>query len=162
MKPKTLCAVAVFVALGAAALAAQSKADPRIAKQLDKLGMTYTTTKSGNYSVVYDRDGGRKQTVYIMSKTETYGALEIREIWSNAGSFDAEPEAETMLELLTENDTEKIGAWNVEASDDGTYLAYFSIKAPVYLRDKDLSSALEFASTVADKMEAKLFDRDED
>ena len=52
--------------------------------------------------------------------------------------------------------------WNVEASDDGTFLAYFSIKVPVYLRDKDLSSALEFASTVADKMEAKLFGRDED
>jgi len=121
----------------------------------------YTTTKSGNYSIDFSRDGDRQQTVYIMSKTETYGGIEIREIWSNAGTFDAEPTAKVMLELLSENDTEKIGAWNVETSDDGSYLAYFSIKVPSYVKDKDLSDLLEFASNVADEMEAKLFNVDE-
>lgn len=123
--------------------------------------MKYTTTKSGNYSIDFSRDGDRQQTVYIMSKTETYGGIEIREIWSNAGTFDAEPTAKVMLELLSENDTEKIGAWNVETSDDGSYLAYFSIKVPSYVKDKDLSDLLEFASNVADEMEAKLFNVDE-
>ena len=123
--------------------------------------MKYTTTKSGNYSIDFSRDGDRQQTVYIMSKTETYGGIEIREIWSNAGTFDAEPTAKVMLELLSENDTEKIGAWNVETSDDGSYLAYFSIKVPSYVKDKDLSDLLEFASNVADEMEAKLFNADD-
>ena len=161
MKGKTLCLIAAFALAGGIALCAQNKPDPRIAKQLDKLGVKYTTTKSGNYSIEFDKDGDRKQTVYIMSKTETYRGIEIREIWSNAGSFDTEPTAKDMLELLSDNDTEKIGAWNVETSDDGSYLAYFSIKVPSYLKDKDLSDFLEFASNVADEMEAKLFNADD-
>ncbi len=161
MKGKTLCLIAAFALAGGIALSAQNKADPRIGKQLDKVGVKYTTTKSGNYSIDFSRDGDRQQTVYIMSKTETYGGIEIREIWSNAGTFDAEPTAKVMLELLSENDTEKIGAWNVETSDDGSYLAYFSIKVPSYVKDKDLSDLLEFASNVADEMEAKLFNVDE-
>jgi len=161
MKGKTLCLIAVMALAGGIALSAENTPDPRLAKQLDKLGVKYTTTKSGNYSIEFDKDDGRKQTAYVMSKTETYRGIEIREIWSNAGTFEAEPSAKDMLELLSDNDTEKIGAWNVETSDDGSYLAYFSIKVPVYLKDKDLSDFLEFASNVADEMEAKLFNVDE-
>jgi hypothetical protein len=161
MKGKMLCLSAALALAGAAAFAADGKADARVAKQLDKLGLQYTTTSSGNYSIEKDIKGDRKQTVFIMSKTETYGGLEIREIWSNAGSFDTEVPADTMLELLNDNNTEKIGAWSVEQSDDGGYLVFFSLKVPVYLRDKDLSDMLDFASTVADEMELKLFNVDD-
>jgi len=102
-------------------------------------------------------DGGRTQTVYIMSKTESYGDLEIREIWSNAGNFPADPTADQMKQLLDDTSSEKIGAWNIEASDNGSVLAYFSIKVPGYLRDKDLADMIDFAATVADAMKAKLF-----
>jgi hypothetical protein len=147
--------------LAGSALAAADKADARVSRQLDKLGIKYSTTDSNNFSIERDLDGGRSQTVYIMSTTQTYGALEIREIWSNAGSLDEEPSADTMLELLEDNNTEKIGAWNVEASDDGSYLVYFSIKVPAYLKDKDFSDMIDFAGTVADEMEANLFDTDD-
>jgi hypothetical protein len=160
MKGKILSLTAALLVAGTALFAADA-ADARVSRQLDKLGLAYTTTESNNFSLQQSLGGGRTQTVYIMSKTATYGGLEIREIWSNAGSFEAEPSAESMLELLEDNNTEKIGAWNVEASDDGSYLVYFSIKIPTYLRDKDLSSMIDFAATVADEMEAKLFNADE-
>jgi hypothetical protein len=55
-----------------------------------------------------------------------------------------------------------MGAWNLEADDDGCYLAYFAIRVPVYLKDSDLSSMLEFAAAVADEMAASLFGPDYD
>jgi hypothetical protein len=163
MSGKYLClSISLALALAAGAgLGAEGKPDSRVAKQLDRAELKYETTGSGNFSIVQELEGGREQTVYIMSKTETYGALEIREIWTNAGSFEEEPSPESMMELLGDNDIEKIGAWNLEASDDGSYLAYFAIKVPVYLRDKDFLDMLEFAATVGDEMEAKLFDADD-
>ncbi len=161
MNRKLLCLSAAIAFTAAAAFAADGTVDARLGKQLDKLGLHYTTTKSGNYSLQQDLDGNRTQTVYIMSKTETYGGLEIREIWSNAGNFDAVPSSDQMSQLLEDNNTEKIGAWNLEASDDGSYLVYFSIKIPVYLKDKDLSDMIDFAATVGDGMEAKLFNTDD-
>lgn len=158
---KVLCLSAAFALAAGAAFPADAKADPRVAHQLDNLGVSYTATKAGNFSIEKDQDGGRTQTVYIMSKTETYGGLEIREVWSNAGSFEAEPSTEDMLKLLEDNNTEKIGAWSLESSDDGSYLAYFSIKVPTYIKDDDLGETLDFAATVADKMEASLFDTDD-
>jgi len=154
--------MALSAALAAgAALGAPASADARIAKQLDRLGLEYTTTSSGNYSIVYNLDADRKQTVYVMSKTETYGGLEIREIWSNAGEFQGDPSVSDLTQLLQSNGTEKIGAWSLEDADDGAQLAYFSIKVPTYLKDKDFADMLEFTAQVGDEMEAKLFDTDE-
>jgi hypothetical protein len=143
--------------LAGVSLSADGVADARVAKQLDRLSIAYTTTSESNYSIDKDMDGGRTQTVYIMSKTESYGDLEIREIWSNAGNFPADPTADQMKQLLDDTSSEKIGAWNIEASDNGSVLAYFSIKVPGYLRDKDLADMIDFAATVADAMKAKLF-----
>jgi hypothetical protein len=159
MTGKILSLSAALILAGAS-LAADGNADARVAKQLDRLGIEYTTTDSNNFSIDRDLDGGRKQTVYIMSKTETYGGLEIREVWSNAGNFAAVPTADQMKQLLDDNATEKIGAWSIEAADDDSYLAYFSIKIPSYLRDKDLADVIDFAASVADEMKKKLFDTD--
>jgi len=161
MNAKILFLSATLFALVAASLFADGSADARVGKQLDRLGWQYKTTGSGNYSIVKDLDGGRSQTVYLMSKTESYGGLEIREIWSNAGSMEEQPSQDQLMELLADNNTQKMGAWSVEASDDGSYLVYFSIKVPVYIKDKDLADIIDFAATVADEREERLFDADE-
>ena len=160
MTRKALYLTAVLSIVSALAFAAD-KADARVAKQLDKLGIDYSTTDSNNYSIDKDLDKGRTQTVYIMSKTETNGGLEIREIWSNAGNFKTEPTNDQMMALFEDNNSEKIGAWALESSDDGSYLAYFSVKVPTYIRDKDLSDLIDFTATVADDMELKLFNADD-
>jgi hypothetical protein len=160
MKGKMFGLCAILVLAGTLAWA-DGTADGRIAKQLDKLGIKYTTLDTGNFSIDNDLESGRTQSVYIMSSTSTYGGMEIREIWSNAGKFDAAPTAEQMMELFTDNGNRDIGAWNLEASDNGAYLAYFSIKVPVYLRDKDLSDMIDLAAAAADEMELKLFNKDE-
>jgi hypothetical protein len=160
MSRKSLSLSAAFLFAVSFVFAAGSP-DTRIAVQLDRMGEKYTTTKAGNYSLEMDMDGGRTQTVYLMSKTETYNDMEIREIWSNAGSWEEKPSAELLMDLLTDNNTEKMGAWSIESSDDGSYLLYYSIKVPAYIQDKDLKAIIEFAATVADEKEAKVFEVDD-
>ncbi len=160
MNAKTLFLSAALVFAGVSLFAAD-KADPRVAKQLDKVGIEYSTTDSNNYSIERSLDSGRSQTVYIMSSTQTVGGMEIREIWSNAGTFPAEPTSDQMMTLLKDNNSQNMGAWTLEDSDNGGYLAYFSLKVPTYLRDKDLTDLIDLAASVADEMEQKLFNTDD-
>ena len=136
--------------------------DPRVTQQLDRMGIQYSITESGNYSMKYDLDGGRTQTVYIMGQTEKYKNTEIRELWSRAGTFDSVPSADVMQKLLEESGTKEIGFWGLEKTDDGSYIVYFSVKVPVYLRDSDLSSLLELTANVTDQKEAELFNDDQE
>jgi hypothetical protein len=142
-------------------LAAQNKPDARVQTLLDKIGQKFTTTKSGNYQVELDQDNKRTQLVYIMSATEKYNGVEIREIWSNAGSFPEEPDQATLLDLMTESGSNKIGCWALEPQDDGTYLLYYTIKLPISYTASDLKMMLAFAAKIADQREKQFFDTDD-
>jgi hypothetical protein len=164
MKARALFAILMLglVAAGTASAQETAPGDPRLTQQLDRMGIHYTITAEGNYSILYNLKGGRTQTVYIMGQTEKYRETEIRELWSRAGVFDAVPSAEVMQSLLEESGTSKIGFWSVEKSDEGGYIVYFSVKVPVYLKDPDLSGLLELTANVADEKEQELFNTDDE
>ncbi len=164
MKLRALVALLVVGLVAAGAVSAQdaAKGDPRLTKQLDRIGVHYTITDSGNYSIQYDLAGGRVQTVYIMGKTQKYQDTEVREIWSRAGIFDSVPSAGVMEALLTESGEAEIGFWSLEEDDGGGYIVYFSVKVPVYLRDSDLSNLMQLTADVADQKEKELFNSDDE
>jgi hypothetical protein len=155
-----LLALAIAAPWTAGAQAAKGDAD--LSAQLDRLGLKYTITKSGNYSITYDLDNGRSQVAYIMSATENVDATEVRELWSRAGTFDSVPTADQMQNLLEESGSKKIGFWALEETDSGGYTVYFSVKVPTYLRDSDLSSLLEYTASIADQKEEELFNTDDE
>ena len=101
----SLFKIALIVSLALAfvlPVAAQSKpADSRVQLMLDKIGQKYTVTKSSNFSVEIGTTGTRTQLVTIQSTTEKYQGVEIREIYSIAGSFPEEPDQATLLDLMT-------------------------------------------------------------
>ncbi len=157
--------VAAPLAAGAQAAAdaqGATKDDTGIAAQLDRIGLKYDVTKSGNYSISYDLDGGRSQVVYIMGTTEKVDATEVRELWSRAGTFDAVPTADQMQNLLEESGSKKIGSWALEETDKGGYTVYFSVKVPTYLKDADLVSLLQYTANIADQKEKELFNSDDE
>lgn len=164
MKRTVLLVVAALTmaALVTAAAQAQTKGAADISQQLDRLGLKHTLTKSGNYSIVYDLDGGRSQTAYIMGKTQKVGDTEIRELWSRAGTMDSLPTEEEMQTLLEESGTAAMGFWSIEESDSGGYTIYFSVKVPVYLNDSDLAALLEYTASTADQKEEELFNADDE
>jgi hypothetical protein len=157
-----LIALAFLAALGTASAQAATKANTDLTQQLDRLGLEYTLTKSGNYSISYDLDGGRSQTIYIMGKTGKVGGAEIRELWSRAGTMDSVPSEDQMKALLEESGGAEVGFWALEETDDGGYTIYFSVKVPVYLNDKDLGALLQFTADTADQKEEELFNTDDE
>ena len=143
---------------------AQDGADPRIKKSLDSLGIKYSVNSSNNYKVVYtmDKDADRSQLVFIVSKTETYRSVELREIWSVAAVLDEYPGEETIHYILNMNSTSKIGAWAIEESDDGELWLLYTTKVPVALSPDELKDIVYFVAEVCDEMEAELVGDDED
>jgi hypothetical protein len=157
-----VAAVLFMAALGTTGAQAAAKPTAGIAQQLDRLGLKYTVTKSGNYSIEYDLDGGRTQTVYVMGKTDKVGSTEIRELWSRAGTMDAAPTQEELQKLLEDSGGAKMGFWALEETDSGGFTIYFSVKVPVYLNDSDLSELLKFTADTADQKEEELFNTDDE
>ena len=157
-----LVAVALVAALGSVSAQAAAKPNADLTQQLDRAGLKYTLTKAGNYSITYNLDGGRSQTVYIMGKTEKVGATEIRELWSRAGTMDSPPDADQMKALLEDSGNAKVGFWALEETDQGGYTIYFSVKVPVYMNDKDLGALLEYTANMADQKEEELFNADDE
>jgi hypothetical protein len=139
----------------------KNKADPRVAAILNNLGLTYKVTSSSNYSVTYDTNDGRTQVVYIMSATDTEQGIEIREIWSNAGYFESEPDATQLVDLMTESGKNSVGDWALEEQDDGTYLLFYTIKSPVKIDNAAFKMMLQYTADTADAREAEIFDTDE-
>jgi hypothetical protein len=169
MTRKTLFLAALVTVAASGILPAQDtsttdadKGDPRVPAALDRVGLHYTATSNGNYSVTYDLDRGRSQVAYIVGKTETYDGVEIRELWSRAGTFDQAPSAEVMQKLLLDSGAEKIGSWGLEESSKGGYILYFTIRVPVSIADEALKSLVELAADVADQKEDELFNVDEE
>ncbi len=139
----------------------KNKSDTRVAAILSDLGLTYKVNSSGNYAITYDEGNDRTQVVYVMSTTDTYQGIEIREIWSIAGSFDSEPDATQLLDLMKQSGKNKIGDWALEEQDDGTYLLFYTIKSPVKIDNAAFKMMLQFAADVADEQEKAIFDTDD-
>jgi len=135
------------------------QADPRVGKMLQGLNIAYTITDNANYEIEYDLASGRTQYVYIMSETQKYRGMEVREIWSNAGVLQEDPELDLLYALMEESGTNKIGAWVLEEQDDGILL-FYSIKIPVSHTQEDLRQSIAFAAEVADSWETDLFEDD--
>jgi hypothetical protein len=127
---------------------------------MDATGLKYKITKSGNAMTVYTLDGGRTQAVYVSKRQYQVGGLNLREIWSNAGTVSSDTEAETLRKLLTAGGDENLGAWLIEQNDDG-WLVYYSAKLPD-LSPADLKSVMRYIAAVADAKEQELGGADED
>jgi hypothetical protein len=153
--------VVLFALLGSGVLFAQTNttSDQRVAVMLKNLNIPYTVTNNGNYEIEYDLASGRTQYVYIMSETQKYRGMEVREIWSNAGVLEEDPELDLLYSLMEESGSNKIGAWVLEENDDGILL-FYTVKLPVSHTAEDLRQSIAFTAEVADTWEADLFKDD--
>jgi hypothetical protein len=155
------CCMVLLAVLGSGVLCAQTNKTPdqRVAVMLETMKIPYTVTDNANFEIEYDLASGRTQYVYIMSDTQTYRGIEIREVWSNAGVLEEDPELDLLYTLMEESGSNKIGAWVLEENDGGILL-FYSIKLPVSHTQEELRQSIAFAAEVADSWEADLFEDD--
>ena len=162
MKPKCLALLLAIMAIGTTGAFADGKADPRVRDSLDYLDIEYSINSSGNYKVIYtmEDDEDRSHMVFVVSETETYSSVEIREVWSVAAVLDEYPDDDIIRSMMEANSTNKLGAWAIE-EDDGEVWILYTAKFQVDLEPDELEDIMYFVAEICDEMELELVGTDE-
>jgi len=153
MRKYRVVLVVMMLVLAATVVFAQTP-DARLKKAFDSLGIKYTTNSSGNYIVSYQMENNpeRSHGVFVVSGTETYRGIEIREIWSVAAVLPSYPSEDIIYAMMAQNSTIKVGAWAIEASDEEVWIIY-TVKVPAAMSAKDLSNLIYFVAEICDEWE---------
>lgn len=152
--PLALILGLVFAApLHAEVTAAKQGADPAIKAQLEALDYKYEIDEDGDFKLVFEvGEDGRSQIVYVLSQVESYGELEVREIWSPAYSSPTEQfPAVIANRLLEASNRAKLGGWVKQGKN-----AVFVVKIPADASKEVLDDATTAAMELADEMENEL------
>ncbi|MEQ8310036.1 MAG: hypothetical protein RIA72_04985 [Sphingopyxis sp.] len=121
-------------------------------KKLDRLRLTYTVDKDGDYRIVFNvRDTKRTQLLYISGRTQSYDCLVIREFFAPAAKVSASVDGAKALELMAHSHTRKIGSWEIHSS-----LLMFTAKIPDVIDGEDLRSLINLVVNTTDEAELKL------
>jgi len=138
---------------GDGARAVSKDGDPQVRAQLDALGYKYQVDADGDFVLTFSLDDKRSQMAYVLSRTQRFGSLKVREIWSPAyrtGDGGALPAA-IANRLLEDGQLSKLGGW---VSQDG--VAVFVVKIDADATQQTLDDAIDYAVRAADQMEAEL------
>ncbi|KAB8189502.1 hypothetical protein FKV24_009265 [Lysobacter maris] len=132
--------------------------DASIERQLDALGYNYDVDEDGDYKMTFEVEDGRTQLVFVISKVESYGKHKVREVWAPAyRAEDSDFPTLVANRLLQETMENKLGAWAKQ--DD---MAVYVVKIAADASNEELEDAIEYATQVADRMEAILTDGEDE
>lgn len=138
---------------------AASRGDVRVQRVLDALNLRYEVQNSGSFKLVPINMGNRRtQLVYVDSKTDRFGSLEIREVWAPAAATRGELPQTVANKLLREKP--KFGSWRIYF--DGTNsLVYFAAHISADADSSTMRTTIDFVTKVADEMEIELTGKDD-
>jgi hypothetical protein len=156
MKLRLPVAVLFALLVPIAAFAAATP-DAVVKAQLEKKGTPYEIDEDGDFAILVRIDDERTQQVWVRSVVENTTHQSVREIWSRGykaegGAFPAR----IANELLEHSNTLKIGSW-VKNGDS----AMIVIKIPADASADVLDEAIDYAASIADKMELELTAKDD-
>lgn len=155
----SLFTTSILLGILSSTLAQEIPADTRIRSHLEELGYEYEIEADGTFRVGMQLPNGRVQRVWIQSKTETFGTLEIRKILSPAYLSNSPFPVAVANQLLLDSASKKLGAWQMIIQDD-QYLAIFSVKIPAHSNANELKDYLSAVVGSADGMEESLTGED--
>ena len=156
--------------------ARKTPADPRVKTALDELGYKFELTDDNDYKLMpieteqsgTTADGKpifRNQLVYVNSKVEKYGTLEIREVLSPAFLSNGPLSAAVANRLLRENDSVKLGSWRLVVLNNGAsagkYLAMYAAQIAADSDAESLRLTIKSVILIADRMERELTGTDD-
>ncbi len=131
---------------------ASKAGDTRIRQQLDALGYKYQVDEDGDFVLTFGLDDDRSQMAYVLSSTQSYGKLQVREVWSPGyRAADQDFPADVANRLLEDSHLSKMGGW---VKQDG--VAVFVVKLDAGAAQDDLDDAIDYVVRAADQMEALL------
>lgn len=132
-----------------------STADSRVAKLLQDAALTYSVDEDGDFRLIYDLPNGRSQLVWVASRTSRLQTVEVRDVWSVADRSVGQVSPDVANQLLLDNATQALGAWQVQRSGD-EYLIVFSAQVAADTAAPTLVETLDAVMRVADELERQL------
>ena len=158
---KKLCAFALLVLFTASFAHAQvggsktPQADERVRRALDQAGMDYEVDSDADFKIELDCKNNRTQVIWIKSATMEYDPFEIREVFSVSYKGANPPDARTLLDLMIQNGSRKIGGWQIEKWGND-YTVIFSVRVSATASGNELKTLVELVKNETDPMEIKL------
>ena len=134
--------------------------DERVAVALRAIGLTPKTDSDGDYKLEVPTTDGRTQLVWVISQTQAWGELEIREVWSPAFKTSGKLDLAMARRLLSENDAKKLGAWRVVGTGDKE-VAVFAVHVDAAATGDVLKDVIDLVKSVADSMEKDVVGTDD-
>jgi hypothetical protein len=126
--------------------------DRRVRAALDEAGIEFTVDKDGDYKVIMPAEGTRTQLVFVISQTQEYGNMEIREVWSAAFKTGGRLDADRANAMLVDNDRKKLGAWRLYGTG-ANQLAVFGVHVAADADAETLRNIIKLVVTTADAAE---------
>ena len=134
--------------------------DPRVRSRLIELGLTPNTDSDGDFKLILKTEGTRTQLAFAISKTNSYGSVEIREVWSPAFKTGGSLSAAMANRLLIENNKYKLGFWRLVGTGDSQVVIY-AVQISADADAKSLEAALKTVTLIADDMEKEQLGTDD-
>jgi hypothetical protein len=132
--------------------AATPKGDPEVRRLLEQAGRDYKVDDDGDYRIIYPTKNGRTQLVLVMSSTQDYGTLKIREILSAAYKSKGALPLELARKVLRDDNAVKLGAWRLVGEGDAEVLM-FGVHLIGDTTSAELSDMIELVARKADELE---------
>ena len=144
----------------ASSASSSSGGDPRVRTALTALSEKFVVDSDGDFKLVRDTSDGRTQVAWVISKTSTYGTMEIREIISPPFKTGGTLSMAMALRLLQENNKYKIGAWRL-VGEGANQAVYYAIQISADVDPQSLSAAIKSATLIADALEKEIVGTDD-
>lgn len=159
---KILAALCAIFALSVVQTAIADEADPRISVALKRNDIKFEVNESNNFRIICetDEENNRDQLIIVNSKTEKYGSLELREIWSIGYrvSEGSTVPASVVKKAMTSSDNYKLSFWELTESEE---VLFHCARVPANLDDETLIKVIFDIGETADKFEAENLGTDE-
>lgn len=141
--------------------AAQSnQGDARVRNVLTQLRDKFIVDSDNDFKLVRDTSDGRTQVAWVLSNTNTYGSMEIREIISPAFKTGGSLSSSLALRLLRENNKYKLGAWRLVGEGDNQAI-FYAVQITANADAQTVNAAIKSATLIADAMEKEIVGTDD-
>lgn len=134
--------------------------DARVRSALVAINQKFIIDSDGDFKLVRDTEAGRTQVAWVLSKTNSYGTIEVREVISPAFKTGGTISTALAVRLLKENNKYKIGAWRLVGEGDNQAV-FYAIQISADLDAQSLNAAIKTATLVADALEKEMVGTDD-
>eukprot|EP00913_Durusdinium_trenchii_P023368 g21946.t1 len=129
--------------------------DVRVQQIVNSLKVPYTVSVFGNVRVMQKQSDGKVRAIFISNKSERFGSLELRDVYTTAHIFPKDVPQDVATLLLERSSRSPLAAWQIRAIGSRKYVVY-SAKVAADTDAKTIGRLLDTMVRSAEQMSARI------